>query len=230
MDSKSIQQQLLAIETEHRVQVLYACESGSRAWGFPSADSDYDVRFIYVHPTEWYLSIEELADTIDPRIEGALDLGGWDIRKALRLLRKGNCPIIEWLSSPIVYHEDAAAIAPLKRLALPSFLPESACHHYLAMAIRHTDALRAAEAPSLKQLDLQQRLFKYRCSYLIESSTFDGLQRTLRRRVLRRLWRVLTDAAAEPRYDYLETAEREGIREILTQTLHDVPATWHARN
>ena len=80
--------------------------------------------------------------------------------------------------------------------------------------------------PSLKELDLQQRLFKYRCSYLIESATFDRLQPTLRRRVLQRLWRVLTDSAAEPRYDYLEPAERDTIREILTHTLRNLPPSW----
>lgn len=85
-------------------------------------------------------------------------------------------------------------------------------------------------APSLKQLDLQQRLFKYRCSYLIQSSSFDRLQPTLRRRVLRQLGRVLTDPSAEPRYDYLEMAERDAIREILVSSLRDLPPTWRVRN
>jgi len=82
--------------------------------------------------------------------------------------------------------------------------------------------------PSLKQLDLQTRLFKYRCSYLIQSASFDRLQPTLRRRVLQRLWRVLTDPTAEPRYDYLEATERDMIRSILTSNLRNLPVTWRA--
>ena len=40
---------LAQVEAERNVRVLFACESGSRAWGFASRDSDYDVRFLYVH-------------------------------------------------------------------------------------------------------------------------------------------------------------------------------------
>jgi hypothetical protein len=87
-----------------------------------------------------------------------------------------------------------------------------------------------AGALSLRELDLQHRLFKYRCSYLIQGSTFNRLQPTLRRRVLQRLWRVLTDPAAEPRYDYLETTEREGIRQILASSLRNLPVSWRAAN
>ena len=81
---------------------------------------------------------------------------------------------------------------------------------------------------SLKQLDLHQRLFKFRCSYLIQSTSFDQMQPVLRRRVLQRLWHVLADPTPEPRYDYLEPAEREGIREILTANLHNLPVSWQA--
>lgn len=87
-----------------------------------------------------------------------------------------------------------------------------------------------ASGLSLKQLNLHQRLFQYRCSYLIESSTFDRLQPTLRRRVLRRLWRVLTEPASEPRYDYLEPDERNAIREILVASMPGLPANWRTVN
>jgi hypothetical protein len=79
---------------------------------------------------------------------------------------------------------------------------------------------------SLRQLDLEHRLFRYRCNYLIQSTTFDRLQPTLRRRVLQRLWHVLTDTVVEPRYDYLESAERDTIRQILTATLRNLPPIW----
>ena len=88
----AVLQQLHEIEVEHGVRVLYACESGSRAWGFASADSDYDVRFIYSHPREWYLSIdlEHKRDVIEVPTDGELDINGWDLRKALKLFRKMN--------------------------------------------------------------------------------------------------------------------------------------------
>ena len=100
-----IEAELERIERERGVCVIYACESGSRAWGFESSDSDYDVRFIYVHPTEWYLRVVSGSDTIERPIEGLLDVSGWDLKKALQLLRKSNPPLLEWLQSPIVYHE-----------------------------------------------------------------------------------------------------------------------------
>jgi hypothetical protein len=83
---------------------------------------------------------------------------------------------------------------------------------------------------SLRQLDLHQRLFKYRCSFLVQSASFDRLEPILRRRVLQRLWRVLTEEPAEPRYAYLETAERSSIRGILASSLHRLPAAWRTAN
>ena len=104
-----IEAELERIEQEAKAAcVIYACESGSRAWGFESTDSDYDVRFIYTHPTEWYLHIMSGSDTIERPIEGLLDVSGWDLKKALQLLRKSNPPLLEWLQSPIVYHGAAA--------------------------------------------------------------------------------------------------------------------------
>ena len=71
------------IEADFEVKIIFACESGSRAWGFPSIDSDYDIRFIYVHKRDWYLSInvEELDDVIELPINNNLDFSGWNIRK-----------------------------------------------------------------------------------------------------------------------------------------------------
>src|SRR5476649_739605 len=88
--------ELERIERERNVSVLYACESGSRAWGFASTDSDYDVRFIYLRAPEWYLSVEQKRDVIEEPISGDLDISGWDLRKALGLLRKSNPPLLEW--------------------------------------------------------------------------------------------------------------------------------------
>lgn len=114
--------------------MLYACESGSRAWGFPSADSDYDVRFIYAHPAEWYLSIQDRRDVIERPLENLIDESGWDVRKALNLLRKSNPPLLEWLQSPIVYRADTAFLDTVKTLMSAYYSPRQCMHHYLHMA------------------------------------------------------------------------------------------------
>ena len=94
---------------EHGVRILVAVESGSRAWGFGSPDSDYDVRFIYAHPPEWYLRLRDERDVIERPLDAQLvDLAGWDVRKALRLLLRSNPALYEWLCSPIVYGDDGA--------------------------------------------------------------------------------------------------------------------------
>jgi uncharacterized protein len=88
-----IPDQLTQIEKSYQIEILYACEAGSRAWGFASPDSDFDVRFLYKKDMDFYLSLQQQADQIDLPIEGDYDLGGWDIRKGLLLLRKSNVPI-----------------------------------------------------------------------------------------------------------------------------------------
>jgi len=130
-----IQRQLAEIESVEKVKILYACESGSRAWGFPSADSDYDIRFIYVHPTEWYLSIDEQRDVIErPITADNFDISGWDLRKALRLFQKSNPPLLEWLGSPIIYKEESDVAQRLRSLAGDWYSPLVCIHHYLHMA------------------------------------------------------------------------------------------------
>lgn len=128
-----MRQKLHDIEKKEGIEILYAAESGSRAWGFESVDSDFDVRFIYTHPLEWYLSIDEKRDVIE-RLEGVLDISGWDIRKALKLFSKSNPPLYEWLESPIVYVDDKAFTAELKKFMPRFYSPVAALNHYLHMA------------------------------------------------------------------------------------------------
>jgi predicted nucleotidyltransferase len=99
----AIEGRLRLIEAEHKVRIVWAVESGSRAWGFPSPDSDYDCRFVFVRPLADYLSIEQRRDVIEVPIEERLDINGWDLFKMARLLLKGNAVAIEWLTSPIIY-------------------------------------------------------------------------------------------------------------------------------
>jgi uncharacterized protein len=125
---------LKEIEEQAEVRIIYACESGSRAWGFPSRDSDYDVRFIYLHPLDWYLSITEKKDVIEQPINDLLDINGWDLRKALKLFRKSNPPLLEWLQSPIVYLEKYSIPQKIRNLSPLTFSPKSCMYHYLSMA------------------------------------------------------------------------------------------------
>jgi predicted nucleotidyltransferase len=126
--------QLSELERTHNVRILFAIESGSRAWGFPSPDSDYDVRFVYAHQPEWYVSLTEQSDVIELPVNEVLDIGGWDIRKALRLMAKSNAVIFEWMQSPIVYKEQEGFLSAFAAIAPSSFSPIAAMHHYLSMA------------------------------------------------------------------------------------------------
>ncbi|HEY0955273.1 MAG TPA: nucleotidyltransferase domain-containing protein [Roseateles sp.] len=125
---------LAALERQHQVKVLFACESGSRGWGFASPDSDYDVRFIYVNQLPWYLTVEPGRDVIELPISGELDINGWDLRKTLQLLRDSNPTLLEWLRSPIVYQQEAEWVARLGSLAQEGFSAVRAYHHYVSMA------------------------------------------------------------------------------------------------
>lgn len=132
-----VRRRLDRIETEEDVRAVYAVESGSRAWGFASADSDYDVRFLYVHRPAWYLAIDRHRDVIERPIVDDLDVAGWDLKKALGLFYKSNPPLYEWLRSPLVYREETSVAEGLRAL-VPSFYdPKAGFHHYLHMAERN---------------------------------------------------------------------------------------------
>ena len=126
--------ELRRVESECGVRVLYACESGSRAWGFASTDSDFDVRFLYVHPRDWYFSIEDRRDVIERMLPDDLDLSGWELRKALRLLRKSNPSLLEWLYSPLVYEQNSAFLSEFRALAAQCYSARNCFSHYFSMA------------------------------------------------------------------------------------------------
>ena len=140
-----------SIEDKYEVKILFAIESGSRAWGFPSNDSDYDVRFIYAHPTNWYLSVFEKRDVITPPIDKIYDINGWDIKKTFQLLYKSNPSLMEWLTSPIIYRANEAAMQPLRSLVKSAFMKESACHHYLSIAKGQIDRFKNSERVNIKK-------------------------------------------------------------------------------
>ncbi|MEB4869821.1 nucleotidyltransferase domain-containing protein [Priestia megaterium] len=130
---------LKKIEEDYDVKVLYACESGSRAWDFPSKDSDYDVRFIYIHKKNKYLSIDPIGvgkkrDVIELPINDLLDVSGWDLTKTLKLFRKSNPPLLEWMQSNIVYYKAYSTFDKMQELHSNIFTPTSCIYHYLNMA------------------------------------------------------------------------------------------------
>ena len=130
---ETILQKLREIETDNDVRILYACESGSRAWGFASPDSDYDVRFIYVHNKSAYLSIQQLRDVIELPVNEVLDIGGWDIKKAFALFYKSNSALYEWLQSPVVYMVEEAFLQKLKGMIPDFYSPLAGLNHYTSM-------------------------------------------------------------------------------------------------
>lgn len=146
-----IMQALADIEAKHQVRVLFACESGSRGWGFASPDSDYDVRFVYVHALPWYLQVEAGRDVIELPISDELDVSGWELRKALQLLRRSNPTLLEWLDSPVVYRSDAHAMARLRTLVPDFFSQLRVRQHYLAMARKNVRGYLQGESVRLKK-------------------------------------------------------------------------------
>ena len=131
---EEIKKELLRLEQQHDIKILYAIESGSRAWGFASTDSDWDVRYIYIHKLDWYLSIDNKKDNREEILPNDIDLAGWELKKALRLFRKSNPPILEWLRSPIIYLQRFSVADRLRELTKEYFNPKSCLHHYLHMA------------------------------------------------------------------------------------------------
>ncbi|MFW3573072.1 nucleotidyltransferase domain-containing protein [Kosakonia cowanii] len=143
--------ELEAVERKYDVRVLYACESGSRGWGFASPDSDYDVRFLYVHKPQWYLRVEPQRDVIELPIDAELDVCGWEWRKALGLLKAANPTLIEWLDSPVVYQQDEGVLAALRDQVPHWFSPVRARWHYYAMAKKNFRSYLQDEQVRLKK-------------------------------------------------------------------------------
>ena len=154
-------------EADEDVKILYCAESGSRAWGFASPDSDYDVRFVYLRKREFYLRLDRTRDVIDRQLDEVFDINGWDIQKTLKLLHSSNPTIFEWAGSPIVYRE-TEEWKKIRGILGGYFSPVTAAHHYLSMAHNHNKVYLGKETVSPKKYFyvLRQLLA---CKYVLEN-------------------------------------------------------------
>ena len=146
---QNIKEALAETAQKHQVRILYACETGSRAWGFPSPDSDFDVRFIYVHERDWYLSLSQRKDSIE-FMSGDLDITGWDLRKCLLLLKKSNAPLIERFNSPVVYQAEAGFRESFMERIRDFYSPTAVFFHHLSLARKFRDELEGRQEIKLK--------------------------------------------------------------------------------
>jgi len=145
-----IEEKLKEIEERENIKILHCVESGSRAWGFASPDSDYDVRFVYARPKDFYLRLEKTRDVIEWQLDDTLDINGWDVQKALRLLYKSNPTLFEWNASPIVY-KTTEEWRNISSLIDKFFVAKSGLYHYLIMAKRNYREYLKGENVRLKK-------------------------------------------------------------------------------
>lgn len=138
------------IETEHRIRIPFAVESGSRAWGFASADSDYDCRFIYVRPKDDYLALFPPKDTLDYPPDKIFDLSGWDVRKVIVHLVKSNAVMLEWLRSGHIYRKNDQFAAELWSLGQSFFHPTAVTWHYLSLAANKLREIKEKDSTKVK--------------------------------------------------------------------------------
>lgn len=195
-----IKAKLREIEAKEDVKILHCVESGSRAWGFASPDSDYDVRFIYVRPKEFYLRLDKTRDVIEWQLDDTLDINGWDISKALSLLYKSNPTLFEWNSSPIVYKttQDWESIAAIIN---KYFVAKSSLYHYLSTAKSNYREYLRGETVRLKKYFYMLRPL-LACKWILAEGTPPPM-----------LFSVLMDK-------YLDDSIRADVLELLDLKMH----------
>ena len=225
----AIKERLADIERAEDVAIPLAVESGSRAWGFPSPDSDYDCRFIYVRRLEHAADLFPRRDVIETPLTPVFDINGWDLAKALRLMLKGNAVVLEWLSSPISYRRDDGFCAQLQSFAERTFRREALAHHYLHLLrnqfSRHGEdltsipvkklfyLLRPAVALRYLRLNAGQSSVPMRLQDLCGGSALDaGLRGEIDRLVASKQGLAEGDARPAPQsvMDFIRAEEQQG--------------------
>lgn len=240
---EAIQRELREIERKEQCRILLAVESGSRAWGFASPDSDYDVRFIYVRSRESYLKLERVRDVIELPINEELDINGWDLDKALRLLHKSNPTVFEWFSSPIIYQTSPFA-EQFKPIMTQYFSSKSGLWHYLSMAEGNfRDYLRSDMVRAKKYFYVLRPILA--CRWILETGTpppmkFADLMDSQLDSELKVIVTDLLDLKMNspevkliPRIDvlnrYLDDSISE-VRDYIDRLPHEVARSWEPLN
>lgn len=150
---QKILEHLKQLEQEQDIKILLASETGSRGWGFHSPDSDYDVRLIYMHQKDWYLSLSEKKDSIELMLENRdLDISGWDLRKTLRLLAKSNAALLERIQSPIIYIADDSFLKSINLLAKKHYSRIGTLYHYISVCKKSLEDVKGKDSYKLKRL------------------------------------------------------------------------------
>jgi len=160
---------LKEIEKKENVRIIYCVESGSRAWGFASPDSDFDVRFIYIRPKEYYLRLDETRDVIEWQLDETLDINGWDLKKALSLLYKSNPTLFEWNNSNIVY-KTTPEWENISNIINNYFNHKTMLYHYLSIAKRNYKQYLTGETVRLKKYFYALRPI-LSCKWIIEKNS-----------------------------------------------------------
>ncbi|MGB1206231.1 MAG: nucleotidyltransferase domain-containing protein [Chitinophagales bacterium] len=210
-----IEQYLKQLEQEKDIKILLACETGSRAWGFPSPDSDFDIRLIYVHRKKWYLSLSEGKDNINRMFENNdIDITGWELRKSLRLLKKSNAALLERIQSPILYRCEPDFLAEIKILAQNNYSRIATVHHYLSMARSFYDEIAKQDAFKLKKFFYTLRSAMV-CKWIVEKEEMPPIEfqkvlngLTLDENLRFRINELIT-LKATINEDYLHTGEKD---------------------
>ncbi|MDR0489339.1 MAG: nucleotidyltransferase domain-containing protein [Propionibacteriaceae bacterium] len=164
-----IAEKLTEIETNESVRILHAVESGSRAWGFASPDSDYDVRFIYVRKPDFYWRLGKTRDVIEWQLDEVLDINGWDLDKTLRLMRGSNPTLFEWMNSPVIYRT-TTEWEWVREVSALYFQAKSALHHYFSMAAgNYREHLRGDTVTLKKYLYVLRPILA--CQWILDRKT-----------------------------------------------------------
>lgn len=155
------------LEQRHGFTVLYAAEAGSRCWGMESPDSDFDVRMVYVYPDDRYLSLREPPDVVQ-HVQDDLDVSGWDVRKAIRLLVKSNASLVEWFHSPVVYRDWLGSYGDAVRGIMRDHVGlGKLAHHYVGLSEGHMHKYLLPstniDVDETRQVSIKKLLYMVRC-------------------------------------------------------------------
>lgn len=234
---------LKEIETTEHVKILHAIESGSRAWGFASPDSDYDVRFIYMRSEQYYLGLQPKQDFIDWELDETLDINGWDLSKALQHFHKSNATLFEWANSPVVYYT-TPEWKQIDAVAEKYFSCKSAMYHYYGTARKNYHEHLTGELVKYKKYFYVLRPI-LACKWIEEKSCpppvlFDDLTDEVlepeMKEVVNQLLETkkkMTESEKTPRIDHLNTYIEKQLayyKNTIDTMKDDRTADWEALN